>query len=326
MEISIPTSVPFPSCSNKSVKFTETKRKAVRSKIRADRIKMQTTELESIKQLTSEYQQRLIDLNCEKGASLWLSTLPIKEEGYVIAKNLFWDLIRLRYGWNLKRMPTRCECSSNFNIEHALSCKKGGFVSLRHNHLRNITCNLLNQICNDVSVEPMPHELTGEEFTEKSSIKTSEARLDVKARGFLQAGQLAFFDIRVFNPMAKRYANQILKKSYETNEAEKKRKYNERVMQIEHGTFTPLIFSATGGMGQEASKVFRRVAEAIAEKKNTEYSTTISWVRRKLCFSLVQSLGTCIRGSRTRFSIPAAQCNPEHCNPASSEVIANILI
>ena len=135
----------------------ETKSKAVRSKIRAARIKKQTTELESIKQLTSEYQQRLIDL---------------KEEGYVIAKNLFWDLIRLRYGWNLKRMPTRCECGSNFNIEHALSCKKGGFVSLRHNHLRNITCNFLNQICNDVSVEPMLHELTGEEFTEKSSIKT----------------------------------------------------------------------------------------------------------------------------------------------------------
>ena len=185
----------------------KTKSKAVRSKIRAARIKKQTTELESIKQLTSEYQQRLIDLNCEKGASLWLSTLPIKEEGYVIAKNLFWDLIRLRYGWNLKRMPTRCECGSNFNIEHALSCKKGGFVSLRHNHLRNITCNLLNQICNDVSVEPMLHELTGEEFTEKSSIKTLVARLDVKARGFWQAGQLALFDIRVFNPMAKRYAN-----------------------------------------------------------------------------------------------------------------------
>ena len=127
-------------------------------------------------------------------------------------------------------------------------------------------------VANDVSVEPMLHELTGEEFTEKSSIKTSEARLDVKARGFWQAGQLAFFDIRVFNPMAKRYANQILKKSYETNEVEKKRKYNERVMQIEHGTFTPLVFSATGGMGREASKVFRRVAEAIAEKKNTEYS------------------------------------------------------
>ena len=41
--------------------------------------------------------------------------------------------------------------------------------------------------------------------------------------------------------MTKKYANQILKKSYEINEVEKKRKYNERVMQIEHGTFTPLL-------------------------------------------------------------------------------------
>ena len=178
-------------------------------------------------------------------------------------------------------------------------------MSLRHNHLRNITCNLLNQICNDVSVEPMLHELTGEEFTEKSSIKTSEARLDVKARGFWQAGQLAFFDIRVFNPMAKRYANQILKKSYETNEVEKKRKYNKRLMQIEHGTFTPLVFSSTGGMGREASKVFGRVAEAIAEKKKNRICNNDIVGAKKTAFSLVQSLGTCIRG-RTRFSIPEA--------------------
>ena len=125
--------------------------------------------------------------------------------------------------------------------------------------------------------------------------------------------------------MAKRYANQILKKSYETNEVEKKRQYNERaVMQIEYGTFTPFVFSTTGGMGRVASKVFRRVAEAIAEKKKNILTTYREYGEN--CFSLVQSLGTCIRGGRTRFSTPETQCNPEHYNPANSEVVANLLI
>ena len=80
-------------------------------------------------------------------------------------------------------------------------------------------------------------------------------RLDVCARGFSQASQMAFFDVRVFNPNARRYAKQELLKTYQLNEKEKKRLYNERIMQVEYGTFTPLVMSATGGMGRESSKL-----------------------------------------------------------------------
>ena len=48
--------------------------------------------------------------------------------------------------------------------------------------------------------------------------------------------------------MAKRYVNQTLKRSYEINELEKKRHYNERIMQIEHRTFSSLVCAATGGL------------------------------------------------------------------------------
>ena len=43
-------------------------------------------------------------------------------------------------------------------------------------------------------------------------------RLDVCPRGFLQAGQLAFFDVRVFNTNARRYVKQELSNAYKTNE------------------------------------------------------------------------------------------------------------
>jgi len=47
--------------------------------------------------------------------------------------------------------------------------------------------------------------------------------------------------------LAKRYATLDPQKCYDMNEKEIKREYNERVLEIEHGSFTPLVFSATGG-------------------------------------------------------------------------------
>ena len=44
----------------------------------------------------------------------------------------------------------------------------------------------------------------------------------------------------MFNPNARRYAKQELSKTYQLNEKEKKRLSNERIMQVEQGTFTPL--------------------------------------------------------------------------------------
>ena len=100
-------------------------------------------------------QLKLNELACAKGASSWLTSLPLAEEGYELHKDLFWDLIRLRYGFQLRRVPTKCECGSSFDLQHALSCKKGGFVSLRHNDLRNSIASLLKNVCKDVTTEPL---------------------------------------------------------------------------------------------------------------------------------------------------------------------------
>ena len=126
-------------------------------------------------------------------------------------------------------------------------------------------------------------------------------RLDVCARGFWQAGQMTFFDVRVFNPNARRYAKQELSKTYQLNEKEKKRLYNERIMQVEHGTFTRLVMSATGGMGRESSKFYSRLSELISEKRESSYSIVATWIRRKIIFALIKSTGMCLKGSRSIF-------------------------
>ena len=49
-----------------------------------------------IRQDITQPQQRLNSMNQEQGPSSWLITLPIKE-GYDLTKQLFWDLVRMRY-------------------------------------------------------------------------------------------------------------------------------------------------------------------------------------------------------------------------------------
>ena len=236
----------------------------------------------------SDQQKRLNELNQEQGASSWLTTLPILDEGYDLTKQLFWDLIRIRYGWILTGLSTNCECGTKFDIKHALPCKKGGFISLRHNQLRNITATLLKEVCKDIQVEPQLQQLTGD-ILHPSTITGNEARLDICARGFSEAGQMAFFDVRVFNPTAKRYVNQEISKTYEVNEREKKKLYNERKLPIEHG------------ISRECKKVYARLAEMISHKMGTSYSVIAAWVRRKITFSLIKSIGMCLRGSCSVF-------------------------
>ena len=142
-------------------------------------------------------------------------------------------------------------------------------------------------------------KLTGEKFESNSANQSDDARLDISARGFGISGQKAFFDVRVFNPLAKRYRNTNLQKCYEQNEKEKKKKYNERVLNVEQGSFTPIVMSSNGGLGREATKCYARLAEMLADKRKTQYSIVSAWVKRKLSFSLIRSVTLCLRGSRS---------------------------
>ena len=170
------------------------------NKIPNEKSKAKNSKNCKVRSCLTEEQIRLNNLNQEHGSSSWLTTLPLSEEGHDLTKQLFWDLIRIRYGWTLTRLPAYCECGEKFDLQHDLSCKKGGFVSLRHNLVRNITSSPLSEVCKDVRVEPQLQPLTGESLA-PSTATGNEVRLNVCARGFSQAGQMAFFDVRCLIPM-----------------------------------------------------------------------------------------------------------------------------
>ena len=173
---------------------------------------------------------------------------------------------------------------------------------IRHNEIRNIIADLMSQVCHSVGVEPSLQPVTGEQLQHRTANREDGARLDVVARNFWgQDGQRAFFDVRVFNPYAPCYQNSTQAQRYRKNELEKKRAYDERVREIEHGSFSPLVFSAVGGMGTTATIVYKRLASLLAEKQGRSYSSTLHWLRYRLNFSLLRSAIMCLRGSRSIF-------------------------
>ena len=81
--------------------------------------------------------------------------------------------------------------------------------------------------------------------------------------------QRAFFvDVQAFNPFAQSYLNSSLP---QCNEIEKRREYDERVREVERWSFSPLVLSTCGGMGNTATVVYKRIAAMLAEKNNKPY-------------------------------------------------------
>ena len=87
-------------------------------------------------------------------------------------------------------------------VNHAMTCHMGGFPTIRHNEIRDITASLLTEVCHNVATEPQLQPLSGESMTARSANIDDGARTDVRARGFWNASQDAFFDVRVFYPNA----------------------------------------------------------------------------------------------------------------------------
>ena len=177
-------------------------------------------------------------------------------------------------------------------------CQRGGLIIQRHNEIRDLEAELLDMVCYDVAIKPTLQLLSGEELNRGANI-APEARLDVHCRGFWER-QRAFLDIRVCHPNADSYKELSPKQIYKLHEDEKKRKYASRIIEVENGTFTPLVITTTGGMSQECQRYHSRLAGLISSKKQEDYSTAIAWIRTKMSFAILRTALVCLRGTRSR--------------------------
>ena len=192
------------------------------------------------------------------------------------------------------------------SLANCLTCKLGGYVSLRHDSLKGTIAQLLGQVCKDTVVEPSLLPITSEKLQRGTDVSDG-ARLDVSTRGFWTPLDRAFTDIRVLHPQAPSNASTNLFQMYRRHEMEKKNKYNDRVIQVEKATFTPLVFSTTGGMGNEAAKFLKHLAVKISNKSGQSYSDTVAFVRRRLRFDLLKTCVISLRGFRGKPNAKVAE-------------------
>ena len=112
-----------------------------------------------MKALLTDKTQRAVDLACEKGASNWLTVIPLKDMDFDLNEREFRDALRLRYDWPIPDNPSICVCGSMFTVDRAMICQRGGLVIQRHNEIRDLQAELLDMVCYDVQVEAAQYNL-----------------------------------------------------------------------------------------------------------------------------------------------------------------------
>ena len=177
--------------------------------------------------------------------------------------------------------------------------------SIRHNAVRDITAQLLTEVCPNVDFEPQLQPLSGERFPLRSTNVEDNARLDIRAQNFSnKSKQTTFFDVRVINSHAPSNCSSSSDVCYRRHKRDKRRSYEQRILEVEHETPTPLVLSSSGGWGLSATVAFKRLASLISEKYGQSYSSTISWFRCRISHSLIDSAVACLRAPRSSRHAP----------------------
>ena len=75
----------------------------------------------------------------------------------------------------------------------------------------------------------------------------------------------------------------------------------QRVLDVEHGAFTPLVFGTNGGVGEECKTFLSHLARKLSEQNGDRYGSVITWLRTRLSMEITRSSLLCLRGSRVPF-------------------------
>ena len=169
--------------------------------------------------------------------------------------------------------PLRCvrRCAEHLP---ALSCKKGGLVSIRHNDARNeagaLTMHALQ--ASKVTYEPMlnngrgPNDTRQRRTTEGTGNQAGkESRGDLLVHGLQETGNSCVLNICITDTDAPSNSEKTSKKVLETHVERKKEKYLQACLDRQR-SFTPLLYSVNGMACKEACAFEKRIASLLSDK------------------------------------------------------------
>jgi hypothetical protein len=253
-----------------------------------------TETLEEVKTRITPKSKRAIERIISEKTSNWLNVLPIAQNNFDLTATEFRDALSIRYGRPLLGCPGFCDgCGQQFSLQHALSCKKGGLIILRHNEIRDAVGDLSSLSWKDVRREPVVREANDMQ-------NTTALIADLGVRGVWEPQRETLLDIRVTDTDASSYVALPVRTILERAENIKKTKYGS-ACELRRASFTPFVTSVDGALGREAKGFMRKLAENLAGKWQRSFSETSTWVRTRLSFAILRATSHCIRGSRTKW-------------------------
>lgn len=116
----------------------------------------------------------------------------------------------------------------------------------RHNELRDLDPELLSAVCNDVKGEPVLQDISWEQLNRGANKAQGWSFLHMDSASTNDGHSLTSGFFQPNTMSCKSLEPQNIYGKYEN---ERKRQYSRTVLDTEHGTFTPLIFTTTGGIG-----------------------------------------------------------------------------
>ena len=249
--------------------------------------------------------KKRLDRMEETGA--WLAVIPDRFSGTALSLQEWHDNLSLRYGKTPRGLPRKCDgCGAGFTVEHGLSCKKGGLVSIRHDDVRDEWAHLcgLALTSSRVTTEPLIHygdgmgaSLGGTTGNKNGNTLGEEARGDVSAHGFWQKGRSTIFDVRITDTDSKSYGNTASDKLLERFAQLKRDKYEEACLE-RRKDFTPLCYSVDGMACKATRAAERRLASLLSVKWDRQYSEMVNFIRTRMSLAVVRSNTLLLRSER----------------------------
>lgn len=277
-----------------------------------------------------------------EASGAWLTCLPSWVNGTELSADEFRDNVRLRYNLKPLYIPERCDgCGAKMTVDHALSCKAGGLVHVRHDdvadefgHLcglafkpsrvtheplinsgticeaeeavaRRLQDELRRQRRNLDDVETAEDERADQTHNPRPQFN-NENRADKGVLGFWKRNRECLFDVRITDTEGRSTRNQDPHRVIAKCEKEKKDKHLAACL-YRRKDFVPLVYSVDGVTGREAKSAERRLASALAWKWKRHYSEMCGFVRARMALAVVRANTLLLRSSRVRRSRPRPQ-------------------
>jgi hypothetical protein len=197
-----------------------------RQKTRKDQEQKDDDTLAEIISTLSSTKQRSLQAIAKEKVSGWLTVLPLSHNHFDLSALEFRDALSMRYRRPLLNMPSHCDgCGEAFSLTHALDCKKGGLVTLRHNEIRDAFGDMAGLVWRNIRREPMVREANDAE-----GIPALVADLGVRGAWHNQAE--ALFDIRVIDTDAQSYLSRSIPSLLASAETQKKLNITELVSYV----------------------------------------------------------------------------------------------